>query len=385
MTFKEAMEHYRDGNATEEERLLVEAELEKTRLISEYLDSQWEEEPLVPAAPPEEMQQVRKSLRRWNTRQVLTSLVLTAALLLGIFFVGIPAAESFFWDPTVASYGEYYSTDLEIMLAAYTELVCPSVNILGVNATKTGFASYDISISYMDAHKGGNYYATGSIVRSELTVAPGVLQTCAANIFDRATYPFYSLDEESKQNTYERLSALPEYITVLAAVSFPEDKSMAEVLEFQDSLIDGSVGWTAIRATCLDTQMYPLCGMNLSPFGAVRANANESYPCLDMKAEESTAENWETHFKSLLQFCIDQRDAGTGIDLRYPYRDTNYPFDIGTQGKENCYYTNVLEYVEENGIYSYGCYVVATPETFLELLDSGAVTQVWIQDVWIGG
>lgn len=36
------------------------------------------------------------------------------------------------------------------------------------------------------------------------------------------------------------------------------------------------------------------------------------------------------------------------------------------------------------GIYSYGCYVVGTPETFLALIESGAVSQVWIQDLRIG-
>ena len=373
MTFREAMEHYRAGTASEEERLLVEQELEKSQLISEYLDSQWEEEPLVPTASPEELNQVRISLRKRNTRLVLTSLVLTTALLLGILLVGIPAVEALYWDPTVASYGSNYSTDLEVMLAVYAELICPEVNIIGVGSTKTGFASYDISIQYVDAHKGGdNHFATGSIVRNELTVSPGVLTSCAVNIFDRATYPFYAQNDNLKQRTLEQLSALPEYITVVAAVSFPEDKSIAEVLEFEDGLLNGNVGWTGIRSGPLDEQVLPLCGMNLSPFGAVRDNMNTAYPCLALFEEECTPEDWETHFKSLLRFSADQRAAGTGIQLRYP------------QASDRCYYTEVLEYVEENGVYSYGCYVSGTPATILALIDSGAVSQVWIQDLWIG-
>ena len=66
MTFKEAMEHYRAGTATEEQRQLVEEELEKSKLIAEYLDAQWEEEAIIPAAPEEEMKQVRKRLRKRN-------------------------------------------------------------------------------------------------------------------------------------------------------------------------------------------------------------------------------------------------------------------------------------------------------------------------------
>ena len=51
MSFKEAMEHYRAGTATQEERQLVEEELEKNKLIAEYMDAQWEEETIIPAAP----------------------------------------------------------------------------------------------------------------------------------------------------------------------------------------------------------------------------------------------------------------------------------------------------------------------------------------------
>ena len=57
MTFKEAMEHYRAGTATEAQRQLVEQELEKNRLIAEYLDEQWDAAPLVPTAAPEELDQ----------------------------------------------------------------------------------------------------------------------------------------------------------------------------------------------------------------------------------------------------------------------------------------------------------------------------------------
>lgn len=371
MTFREAMEHYRAGTASEEERLLVEQELEKSQLISEYLDSQWGEEPLVPTASPEELNQVRISLRKRNTRLVLTSLVLTAALLLGIFFVGIPAVEALYWDPTQSSYSNPYVTDLELMLAAYTELFCPDINISNVTASKTGFAAYDISIQYWNSYRGGDSsFASATIEKGELTLPTGFLDYCGVNIFDRATYPFYPENEVHQQAVYDKLSELPEYVTVVAAVSFPEDKSISEVLTFQDSLIDGHVGWAAIRNGPLEEQRLPLCGMNISSWGSIREGANEIYPCLDCKAAEKTPENLETHFKSLLRFSAGQAENGTGIPEEYR--------------RDQCFYNDVLTYVEENGIYSYGCYVSGTPETFLALLESGAVSQVWIQDLWIG-
>lgn len=371
MTFKDAMEHYRAGTATEEERLLVEQELEKSRLIAEYWDDQWTESASVPAAPAEEMKQVRKTLRRRNILIVLTSLVLAAALLLAAVYIGIPAAERLYWDPEMNSYGVPYSTDLELMLAAYTELFCPDINISSVTAANNGFASYNITVQYWDNHRGGeNRYAYGTVEKGELEFPLGFLDMCAVNEFDRATYPFFPAREGHLEEIRNQLEELPDYVRIVASVSFPEDKSMAEILAFQDSLIDGLVGWTAIRTGPLDEQILPLCGMNIFQWGIVREQVNSYYPCFDTKSVEKTPGNLETHFKSLLQFSADQAANGTGIPEEY--------------GMGRCFYTDVLEYVEENGIYSYGCYISGSPETFLALIESGAVSMVHIEDIWIG-
>lgn len=371
MTFKEAMEHYRAGTASDEERQLVEQELEKSRLIAEYLDEQWEAEVPVQPAPQEEMEQVRKNLRARNAMIVLTSLVLAAALFLGIVYLGIPAAESLYWDPTVTSYGNPQQTDTELMFAAYTELFCPDINLSNVTVSKSGFAKYDLNIQYWNNHQGGDtHFASGTIERGDLTLPTGLLRYCPINIFERSTYPFFPAEEDHLQQMHDRLSALPPYVTLVAAVSFPEDKSMAEVLAFNDGLVDGHVGWTAIRNGPLNIQTYPLCGMNIYQWGTLREDLNTFYPCFDIKSMDKTPENLEAHFKALLQFSADQIANGTGIA---PAR---------AEGMEG-YFRDVLNYVEANGIYSYGCYVRGTPETFLALIDSGAVSQVWIEDIWI--
>lgn len=370
MTFKEAMENYRAGTASEEERQFVEQELEKSQLIAEYLDEQWDDKASVPVAPAEEMKQLRKTLRQRNILIVLTSLVLSAALLLGTVYIGIPAAEGLYWDPTAASYAAPYITDLELMLAAYTELFCPELNISNVTAAKRGFAAYDITVQYWDAYRGGeSQFVHGSIEKGELGLPMGFLDMCAVNIFDRATYPFFPAREGHLEKIRAELAELPDYIRIVAAVSFPQDKNMEEVLAFQDSLIDGEVGWTAIRTGPLDEQILPLCGMNVFQWGSVRESVNGAYPCFDTKPVEKTPENLETHFKSLLRFSADQARNGTGIPEEY------------RMGQ--CYYTDALNYVEENGIYSYGCYVSGTVETFLALIDSGAVSQIRIEDIWI--
>lgn len=349
---------------------MVEEELEKSKLIAEYLDAKWEEEAIIPAAPMEEMKQVRKNLRRRNVLIVLTSLVLAAALLLATVYIGIPAAESRYWDPAQNSYGMNYCEDLELMLAAYTELFCPDVNIFSVTSNRTGFARYDITIQYWDANRGGDSrYAFGTIDKGVLDIPQGVLRHCPINIFDRATYPFYPAPESWKETVTEKLEQLPEYMTVTVAVSFPEDKSMEELLAFQDSLQDGSIGWAGIRTAPETEQLLPLCGMNPFGGGVVRSEINDHYPSFDLTADSITPENLAAHFQALLQFSAAQVTAGTGIDERYTIHES--------------YYTQALDYVTENGVYSYGCYVSASPAAILALIESGAVSSVNIEDIWI--
>lgn len=370
MTFKEAMEHYRSGTANDDERVLVEQELEKSQLIAEYLDDQWDDVPVIDEAPNQEMREVRKNLRRRNIIIVLTSLVLAAALTLSVLYIAIPAAEKLYWNPSKTSYGTRYSTDLEMTIASYVELFCPDMTIASVHATKTGFAAHDISIQYWNSHKGGDsLFASATLDKNSLTFPTGLIRFESINIFERGCYPFYSLDDQAKEGIYEKLSALPEYVTVTAAVSFTEDKSMEELIDLQNRLEDGYIGWTGIRNCPEDEQLLPLCGIDPYGSGTTFDAANEFYPYLDNKGMETTPDNLEAHFKSLLQYSADQVEKGEGIA------------EIGYSG--DCYYTQVLDYVEENGIYSYGCYITGSPEVILKLLDSGEITQAWVQDAWI--
>lgn len=144
---------------------------------------------------------------------------------------------------------------------------------------------------------------------------------------------------------------------------------MEELIALQESLADGSIQWAGIRVCGMQEQMYPLCGMKPYATGIIQDFMNENYPYFDIKLEQADASQLESHFKSLLQFSLDQQQAGTGIDAINTMADS--------------YYTRALEYVETNGIYSYGCYISGPASLFLELLDSGTASQVWIENALI--
>lgn len=328
----------------------------------DHLD--WEE---LPSAPDntDELKTIRKSLRKRSIFTVLTCFLLAAALILGVF-----CAEKLFLHPDSNTLGIEYSNDLAMSMIAYSELFSPSQTVTGLTYEKTGFASYSLSVQMYE-----NYalmdivYPTATLKRSNLEFPIGFWDYESVNVFARATYPADHVSDEYQQDIREILEELPDYILVRGRVSFPEDLNMEQLLQFRDSLEDGYIGWVGIRNAPEDRQCLPLCGMKPFMGGLVMDQVNEFYPCFDVKAMDNNAENLENHFKSLLKLSNDQYQAGMGIET-------------GWSMYEN-YYEGVLNYVEENGVMTYGCYVVGPPALFLELLDSGAASQVWPQDAWI--
>ena len=327
----------------------------------------WEEIPAMPHVDGE-LNRIRKDMRRRSTKIVLTSLLLAAVLTAAFVCLIIPAAEKLYWDPEENTHHLEWSDDLDLTMSACAELFSPSQIVNNVISERTGFATYSLSVQLWENFGlSDTNFRTATLERGKLEFPYGFWEPLSINAFERASYPVYSMEERSKQNTYETLSKLPDYIRVRAAVSFPTDLDMEQLLEFRDSLDDGYVEWVGIRNAPPDRQCLPLCGMKPFSGGLVRDEVNEYYP--SFWVTEDSAENLETHFKSLLQYSQDQREAGRGIDVGVNFYDS--------------YYQGVLDYVEEAGVYTYGCYVMGPAELFLELLDSGTASQVWVESAWI--
>ena len=54
------------------------------------------------------------------------------------------------------------------------------------------------------------------------------------------------------------------------------------------------------------------------------------------------------------------------------------------QGETEEYYENTLRYLEENGIKTYGCYILTTPDVLLKMMENGTVSYVFLVDARIG-
>ena len=366
MKFKEAFEHYQAGTATAEEVAYVEEELEKTQLIEEYQAAHW-----IDPIPPEDIEPdlliVRKKLRKNKFLNVFLPVIIVAALAAVTMFIVIPAAEANYLDPNETSV-DPFGTDLDITMSAYTELLHPGYTYYKTLVTKTGFAQYDLTL--MRSNYGSGNYDNFEYVSA--TLEKGVLKlpynfsssNISLNMIARASYPVYNMEDEHKAHVREQLEELPEYVQVTAAISFPEDLTMEELLVFMDET-SGNMIWAGIRNAPEDVQRYPLCGIDPYGTGIAYSDINNAYPAFELSWTERTGRDLETHFKSMLSYLLDNEEILTAANK----------IQFGMEQPE--YFEDVLVYVEEAGIMTYGGVFRATPQTLLALLDEGTVTQVW--------
>lgn len=348
-----------------------------------------------PADYQKELKKIRKSLRKRNTLIVLTSLVLAAALLFGTVQYGIPFLESFYWDPQTISFGTENGTDLDMVLAAYSDLFCPTTLFQGTRVSHTGFASYSITVKYFDENTNEVYESYANLEKGELFIPYGVWEPVYFSyVGDHWTDYMQTLPgaiAQQREFSVKKLSPLPDCVRVAAYVTFTEDKTLTEVFQFREELTNAShewyndtgYCWTAIRHTD-KVDNSARCGFTSGSYTDQFAEANEQYPAFsERKAYEdrnigyeqlpTKEETYTAHFKSLLKFMDDQLKIGTGIPAP----------ESGTGEVDMNYYADALAYVEEHGVMSYGCYIVASPSHLLEIMERGDVLIVIPVEGWL--
>lgn len=320
-----------------------------------------------------ELKKIQRNLNKRNWKIILTSLILAAAIFLGTAYGVIPAAERLYWAPDTSDYSEDGS-DLQMALQTYTELFRPGYTV-SVNAGKSGFATYDLSITRMDVATWEREYIDGTLQRGKLSLGREFNDPPLSQMYFYRARDQRPIDEYSLEKTRQLLTELPEYIQLKAAISFPEDLTMEELIalamHYNDGLLNSYDGisfrWAGIR-NCQEApeRSTPLCGMALS-YSLDLRSFNEAYPELVTETFSPDGSHFEQHFKSLLQFASDQLA-----------KDRMLPVWI-----HDDYYQYVLDYVEEHGILTYGCLVTGTPQQLLAMLEDGVISDIVLMDCWI--
>lgn len=322
-----------------------------------------------------ELKTIRRNLRRRNWKTILTSVVLIIAILFGAVRYGIPALEKQYWDPTQCTYLEDV-TDLELTMATYSELFGHGKNFGAVDVQKQGFAKYALNTVFLEWETinrlTGLSFRSASLDRGEVSLP--------ANFWLDAGYGFFIRDLSGSKDfiqgyntqTQSRLRELPEYIQLLAGVTFAEDQTMDQLRDLKFTNIQTThFLWAALRNDP-EADHFSLCGVRLADYPSEQYLPshwnNTDYPKLFLDVNW-TGQDMEQHVTSMLRFSADQFRAGTGFS---------------PSGEDDTYYQKTLAYLEENGIRSYGAYVIATPSALLKMLEDGSAACINLIDARIG-
>ena len=371
MTFKELLEKYKNGTATPEERAQVEQELEKYEALSAHflVDFELEEEPQKNEA---EWKRIRSRMKKRN-------ILLAAAVVLVAAVSAVAASwssimmnaeeylSSFWYDPESNDFGEEFSNDLTLALEVATELHMPEYRTEYVSSERTGAGRYELSIQQWENFEGKNRYCFGTVDRNEIRLNNDFRTYVAINGFANSD-PYNEGVQTPKEEIMQEVGMLPEYVQCETYVSFGEDVSMETMAELMEKY-DLYSYWVGVRVEPPDEQTVPLVGFNPSGSGYIRSIADEKYPFYEISLhdeEEPLPLALEEHFKAVLRVAMD---------------DAICPILEKLEFGRKAYYQEMLDYVEENGVKSYGFIAPLNSKEIELLTQEEAISGFYITDM----
>ncbi|MBP1926679.1 hypothetical protein J2Z76_002548 [Sedimentibacter acidaminivorans] len=399
MTFRELLEKYKDGTLTEEKRLLVEQELEKSEAINDHLADELEktiglkkerhyetvEENNVDANG-KMAREIKRTVNRRLAEVVGVSVACVIAIILFIQYIISPFVSSQYYDPTKKTSGQEYNQDLAYDLKAITEVSMPGYAMDFIyGAEDLGFGEYQLLYRRIDLFTKEEEIIDAKIKKNMRIGTYG-------KFYPRTYFVFrdFRNDEESDDDyesalefikkltdeDIEHVRKLPQTSYISAWIRFSEDFNMKELYKIMDEYLNVDFKWIAVRTA--EKQGQQLIGFLTGLNDGFDSDAidEERYPGFHLvdtmmiipsrePYEDSMAKRYEMHFLSLLQYLSDRKEATSAL--------------VGDT--KNYDYKSALKYVEENGISTYGALVYGEANDLLELYESGLIMTFDIDNV----
>nr|WP_317322889.1 anti sigma factor C-terminal domain-containing protein [uncultured Flavonifractor sp.] len=407
MTFRELLEKYKNGTATEAERALVEAELEKSEAIADYLAEgleALEEGGEALSHSDAEVKKVKRTVNRRLRRTALWAASIVLAAVLAVQFVINPLVVSFYYQPNGRTVGQdeerdseaamLYNVgdDVEVDLTALYELLVPGQTPADIQVDEEGFGRYTLTYQTVDG-------LTGDMLPVTQKLRPDSYGKQVQRGWEnyKLNWLDYTAPASPEESTFNRqieyLSQLPETSFITAWVHFPEDLTCVQFAKLAESYdLDNSnrisFRWAGVRVSdpieAIGGQSHFL---GLIPEEAAREQARvspawETYPLFDY--HQYFAENgynsignnrsansgyqMETHFQSVLAYAADRPEAVEA--LVGPIRE-GILWDFAA----------AQSYVEEHGVRIGGALVYAEPKVLLRMWERGEIDGLSLEDV----
>ena len=376
MTFRELLEKYRAGQASEEERALVEAELEKSEAIADYLAEQVEDElgTAEAQAPAGEVRHIQKKMNRRLRRTAVWAACIVLAVLLGVRFVVSPLVSSLYYQPNEKGFGTGIEGEADtaynaivLDLTALYSLIAPGSTVTSASAQPEGFGRYTLTYELQDWLTGETEQVTGTLDASK---SGGWVRSSGSNYALATMESVGNLAESSVgQAVADYLAELPDTSYVAAWVHFPDDLSPRQLFNLEDRY-DWKEGftflWAGVRSD--EEQLPGLVGFTMrgAPINSI-APGWEDYPMFSfyqmyLEGKAPSGELYEQHFLSLLSFAAGRQEAENAL----------------AWGQD---FSTVLDYVDEHGVQVCGALVYAEAPDLVQMWDSGDIDGISISTV----
>jgi hypothetical protein len=381
MNFREMFLKYKSGDATPEERAVVEQELEKFEILNEYMAEDTQKS-LTDSFSNDIISgsasavKVKKTINRKFILTAVISVAIVIVTFLFVFFGLSPLMDSLNYQPLKSLQtdmpGEMQGppeTKLLIDTVVFTELHFPGYITYSADADSLGFGNYDIKLTQWDIFKSTFDVYTGKIENGKMKyLASNFFKYPFVNAFHFGVYPFDDFRQNGDNAEVEEIRKLPATAVVKASISFNNDLSLDDLTLLISKYESLNFIWVGVRSCAKDVQQLPQLGFEPSGSGIIieeNAVDREKYPYLELAwstHNSRSSEILETHFKSLLKYMVDNVD---------------YPL----LGSPNNVYPKTLKYVEDNGVKTYGCLVLGNGSDVLALRSNPNVDSIMLDDV----
>lgn len=374
MSYEDKFKSYLDGALDEEESRQIEEDIEKIRVLSEYLDEELDDKLFEDDSKEEKSIQmsnkeidmknliqkaINKKLRRlgiWVGSVVL-------AVVLFLMFGLSPIMNKIYYDPT-EKLGEF-SSIIDLPFAVYTELHSANKWFNYTTIMSEGYGKYSLKVGYQFNGEIEDFYVTMDKGKFVGYYEDMLDSNLFSNAFTRGMARNYF--EPDDEEVLEELNKLPETAIVEACVSFPKDLDLREVQELQKEYNEFYITYIPIRVVDEENQAGGYFGIEPTGTGIVFLEElydEEKYPLLELAnapGREITPEQKEIHFKSMLKYMAEAKEFNKAINNYLDYK-------------------SALDFVEENGIKTFGVVVKMPVKELLQLRQDGVIENILVMD-----
>ncbi len=378
MNYKELLDRYKKGEVTEEERQLIELELEKQEAFDEYILDTFDEEFNIVAELSSneihdtETTRLKKSVNNKLRKVILASVSIVMVLLISVFLIISPLIDSLYYNPNEITVGTV-DNDISFDIYAISELNMPGLNPSTVSVEKQGFGEYNVMYSYINVFNDESYDVNHKIKRNKITSSHWDYGL-KSNMFQSIRNPeFYNINfEDRKKKVLDHIKNLNPISYVSVEILFENDLSMEELYNLELKYPKVEFEWAGIRTNSSTENSNELIGIQLmnSKRGSILKGDDQikdKYPAFFMidwlvkpigwqgVAYSMEAQAYEHHYINILEYVRDREEAIKVLEQR--------------DGKDE-FYQSALNFAKENGVKAYGVLAFGESKDLIEIADN---------------